>query len=303
MIVVETAGRADLAQVFVLELRPGAKWRVECVGAVDPHVPRQEKVVLVVSSQYGCPVGCAMCDAGSWYSGNLTADEIRAQIRHLVEAWAGVAAATDCPKFKVQFARMGEPALNDDVLEVIDNLSDLIATPGLIACVATTAPRSSASWLQRLAALRERRYGPDGFQLQFSVQTTDDRLRDRLIPIATLGLREIGAFASWFVKPGDRKVTLNFALTQDVPVSAAVIASSFSPDSCVVKLTPLNPTASTRQNGLSTAFESAEDAGVHRLVSRIESYGFRCIVSVGEPEESAMGTSCGQLARLVRPVC
>ena len=299
MKVVEVAGRADLAQVHVLELRRGDRWRVECVGAVDPSVPRCDKVVLVVSSQFGCPIGCVMCDAGAWYEGNLTADEIRAQIRHLVETWAGAEART-CPKFKVQFARMGEPALNDAVLEVIDTLGEIVPTAGLVACVATTAPRSRAAWFERLTEIRRRKYGPEQFQLQFSVQSTDEQVRDRMIPIPKWSLREIGDFAKWFVRPGDRKVTLNIALTRDVPVSADVLASMVAPESCVIKLTPLNPTASTGAHGLRTAFDQAGDSAVGKLVTEIEGHGLRCIVSVGDAEESAMGTSCGQLARLAR---
>lgn len=299
MKVVEVAGRPDLAQVFVLELRPGVRGRVECVGAVDPAVPRCDKVVLVISSQFGCPVGCTMCDAGTWFDGNLTAEEIRAQIRHLVGAWAGPQAVS-CPKFKVQFARMGEPSFNDAVLEVMATLGELIPTPGLVACVATTAPRARAAWFERMIAIRREKYGPDQFQLQFSVQSTDEQVRDRMIPIPKWTLREIGAFSRGFVRPGDRKVTLNIAVARDVPISGAALAAAASPDACLVKLTPLNPTASAGSHGWVSGFERAGDEAVREVVADIERHGFRCIVSVGDAEESALGSSCGQLARLSR---
>jgi len=37
-----------------------------------------------VSSSAGCPVRCRMCDAGSFFKGFLTGDEMLAQIHHLV---------------------------------------------------------------------------------------------------------------------------------------------------------------------------------------------------------------------------
>jgi 23S rRNA (adenine2503-C2)-methyltransferase len=299
MKVIEIAGRPDLAQVFVLQMRQGPESRVECVGAIDPSLPRSQKVVLVVSSQYGCPVRCCMCDAGSWYEGNLTADEILQQVEHLVASWAPQQASS-CPKFKVQFARMGEPALNDAVLDAIERLPTIIASPGLTPCVATTAPRSRLGWFERLLAIRTRMYGPDKFQLQFSVQSTDESVRDRMIPISKFSLAEIGSFAQRFVRPGDRKVTLNFALARGVPVCASALARVVSPQSCVVKITPLNNTQASRRSGLSTAFEQATEQEPLRIAREFEAYGFRCILSVGDPEESAIGSSCGQLAKLVR---
>jgi 23S rRNA (adenine2503-C2)-methyltransferase len=294
---IETAGRAELAQVFLLELRGGPMWRVECVGAVDPALAVTHKAVIVVSSQFGCPVACTMCDAGSAWYGNLTAQEIRAEIMHVVEHWLPIAPSA-CQKLKVQFARMGEPALNDAVLDVIESLPQMLPSPGLVACVATTAPRARGDWFERLHGIRRRAYGPDAFQLQFSAQSTSESVRDRMIPIRKWSLGEIGAFARRFVAPGDRKVVLNFAVAEGVPVEPRALKEAVDPAFCVVKLTPLNPTEAAQRHGLQSAFTRAGDDAATRLARELEDEGFRCIVSVGDPEESAMGSSCGQLAAL-----
>ena len=297
---VETAGQDELARVFVLQLRQEPRSRVECVGAIDPAVPRDDKIVLVVSSQFGCPVGCAMCDAGSWYAGNLSADELLTQVRFLIGAWAGEHAARTCPKCKVQFARMGEPSLNPAVLEALERLPQVVSSPGLIACLATTAPSAASGWFERLLEVRDRSYAPGQLQLQFSAQSTDEQVRDRLIPVAKWTLRQVGQYACRFVRDGDRKVVLNFALAHGIPITGAALAEAVSPAHCMVKLTPLNETRQSREHGLTTAFVSAHEAWVQDRVRELESYGFQCVVSVGDPRESALGTSCGQLARLGR---
>jgi 23S rRNA (adenine2503-C2)-methyltransferase len=298
MHLIDIAGRPDLAQVFLLRLRPEPWALVECVGALDPAVPAERKRVLVVSSQFGCPVRCAMCDAGSSYHGDLSAAEILGQIELLLERWAGPSARS-CPKLKVQFARMGEPALNDALLEVLAELARRRELPGLLPCIATTAPRWRGVWFERLRELVAACF-PGRFQLQISVQSTCEPTRRRMIPVPCWTLGEIAAFARRFVQPGDRKVTLNFALADGVELAPDRIAAELDPSHCLVKLTPLNETAASRRAGLQSVLSpSTPDRAAH-LVERLRGHGFECVVSIGLDEETAMGSSCGQLALLHR---
>lgn len=297
--VVEVFGRPDLAQIYLVRLRDDPHAVIECVGAVDPALPRKDKMVVVVSTQLGCAVGCPMCDAGTRYQGNLKASEILAQIEHVIDDWAAPEAAT-CSKLKVQFARMGEPSMNPAVLDVLERLPQRVRTPGLMPCVATTAPRSAASWLERMHEIRDRLYGDGRFQLQLSVQSTDEVVRDGMIPIPKWTLSDIASFSRGFVGARDRKVTLNFAMAQGVPVSAEAMARIFDPDKVLVKLTPLNPTERAVESGLRSTFDVGQEQRVAPLVSALQGYGFDCIVSVGDPEESEMRSSCGQLVRAHR---
>jgi 23S rRNA (adenine2503-C2)-methyltransferase len=109
MKIVATAGTEEIAQVYIAEFAGGK--RVEFCESVQPPFPRREKWVLIVSTLFGCPVGCLMCDAGQTYGGKLSAEQILAQIDFLVKERYpdGV---IDVEKFKIQFARMGEPAFN-----------------------------------------------------------------------------------------------------------------------------------------------------------------------------------------------
>jgi 23S rRNA (adenine2503-C2)-methyltransferase len=73
-------GRDDLAKVYVAQMRknkpPGNnhhRYLVEFVESIQPPLPREKKWVLIVSSMFGCPIQCKMCDAGGDFSGCLTA--------------------------------------------------------------------------------------------------------------------------------------------------------------------------------------------------------------------------------------
>ncbi|GAH16437.1 unnamed protein product, partial [marine sediment metagenome] len=60
-------GREDLAKVYVASMRGNKEYLVEFVESVQPPIPREKKWVLIVSTLFGCPVGCRMCDAGGEY--------------------------------------------------------------------------------------------------------------------------------------------------------------------------------------------------------------------------------------------
>jgi 23S rRNA (adenine2503-C2)-methyltransferase len=295
MRVLETMEIGSLARIFLLQLR-SADWSMaECVGALDPALPGSSKMVLVVSTQFGCAMGCRMCDASGEFHGNLSADEIFAQIDLLLETWAG-SGARDCPKLKIQFARMGEPTLNPAVLGVLEQMPHRYSLPGLLPCIATMAPSGCGDWLERLMEAKDRLYGGGMFQLQFSVQSTDESRRREMIPACSWSLGQMAAFADRFVKQGDRKVALNFALAGRADLDPAILSSIFCSRKCLVKLTPLNPTASASRSGLGSALDEGGGRSVERLVDDLMGAGFEVIVSRGLEIESRLGSSCGQRA-------
>jgi 23S rRNA (adenine2503-C2)-methyltransferase len=119
MKVIASSGTEEVALVYIGEMADGNL--VEFVESVQPPLPRHKKWVLLVSTLYGCPVGCTMCDAGGYYKGKPSKEEILAQIDYLV-AKRFPSREIPCEQFKIQFARMGEPALNDHVLDVLEAL-------------------------------------------------------------------------------------------------------------------------------------------------------------------------------------
>jgi 23S rRNA (adenine2503-C2)-methyltransferase len=231
---------------------------------------------------------------------------------------------------------MGEPALNPAVLEVLNALPHRYDNPYLVPCIATTAPAKNSGWFEELLKIKQTIYQGKTFQLQFSINSTDEAERDRLMPIPKWGLSQIAEYGMRFVANGDRKVSLNFALTEGVSVDAQIVARYFDPKKFCIKVTPLNPTETASINQLTTSinppipplikggaggfvpyfkrrnsipnspFEKGWSGGIclsqnsNQFISDLQNFGFDVIISIGEPKENDIGSNCGQAVRRLR---
>lgn len=291
MKVVASAGRDDIAVVYVVELSSGRK--VECVESLQPPLSRERKWVLLVSTLFGCPIGCKMCDAGGHYTGKPTAEEIFEQVDFLVRR-RFPDRRVPSQQFKIQFARMGEPALNPHVLTVLEGLPRRYHAPGLMPSLSTIAPAGAGRFFESLIDIKRRLYGDGRFQFQFSIHTTDERLRRELIPVKTWDFRQMAEYGARWFDAGDRKVTLNFALAQGMPIDPDALLRYFSPDNYVIKITPLNPTYRAIENGLASYLDPMQAATDSGVVVALRQAGYEVIVSIGEVEENRIGSNCGQ---------
>lgn len=270
---------------------------VEFVESVQPPLTRADKEVIIVSSLSGCPVKCAFCDAGGNYRGKLTAEEILAQIDYIIDArYPGRSVSTK--KLKIQFARIGEPSLNGAVLQVLKALPARYHAPGLFPSLSTICPAGTDSFFEQLLEIKNRLY-PKNFQLQFSIHSTDPSQRAGFIPIRTWDFVKMSDYAARFVGKNGRKVALNFALTRNSIVDPLALRHSFDPSLFMVKLTPLNPTYSVAERGLSSGVcvRTGETVQHPNLVQRLKDLGYDVIVSIGELSENEIGSNCGQLVR------
>jgi 23S rRNA (adenine2503-C2)-methyltransferase len=286
--VIADFGREDIATVFIAENEAGR--RVEFVESVQPPIPRKQKWVSIVSTLYGCPVGCHFCDAGGSYTGKLTTEEILFQIDYLVNnRFPDGSVQSD--KWKIQFARMGDPVLNPNVLDVLELLPGRYNTPGLTPSLSTITPKGCESFMTRLREIKLRLY-PKNFQFQFSLHTTDDAVRQRLIPVKTWGMSEMADYGRSLHVKGGRKTALNFALMNDVPIDAEILKWYFDPEIFVLKVTPLNPTARAEAHGLTSLYD--DKSLWNERITDLRAVGFEVIESVGEMAENAIGSNCGQ---------
>jgi len=288
--ILESYGKEDIAMVYLAKTSQGAL--VEFVESVQPPIPREEKWVLIISTMDGCPIGCMMCDAGGYYKRKLTKEEMLDQILFLVSKRFGK--TVPVKKFKIQFARVGEPSLNDYVLDVLESLPKLIDAPGLMPSISTVAPIGRDGWFDRLIEIKDKYYN-GRFQMQFSIHSTDEKQRDKIIPLKKWSFRQIAEYGERFVKKGDRKITLNFALAKENIAQASVIKDNFDPEKFLIKITPVNPTYRAVENGLNS--DVTDDGLVlkHKLfVEELRNSGYEVIISVGELEENKIGSNCGQ---------
>ena len=295
MKVIAKTGKDDMAFVYIVEYENGKK--LECVESLQPPFTRDEKWILLTSTMHGCPVGCKMCDAGGYFHGKPTAEEILEQIDFMV-----VNRYPDrrvlSKQFKIQFARMGEPALNDSVLDVLEELPKRYDAPGLMPSISSVAPKGTDAFFERLLEIKNRLYSSGHFQFQFSIHTTDLALRDELVPVKKWDFAKMAAFGERFYEEGDRKVTLNFALAQGQPLDPEVLKTHFSPDVFLIKITPLNPTYRAVENNLESYIDHHEqNVNQDAVVKALEEAGYDVIVSIGEVEENLIGSNCGQYLR------
>lgn len=287
MKVISRAGRDDLATVYIAETEDGR--RVEFVESLQPPLPREEKWVVIISTLFGCPFGCLFCDAGRNYGGRLSSGQLLFQIDYLVKR-RYPDFSIPSGKFKVQFARMGEPALNRSVLDVLKVLPSRYRAPGLMPALSTIAPAGRESFFEELYLIKESFYR-GRFQLQFSIHSTSKSERDRLIPASKWNLRDISRYGEFFHRKGDRKITLNFALASGSEVDPAAMRDLFDPEKFVVKFTPVNPTRKAKENGVESMLGPGQEC---RAINCLRDAGFETILSIGELEENAIGSNCGQ---------
>ncbi len=293
MEILETTGREDLALVYVA--RTGAGKTLEFVEALVPPRPREEKWVLIVSSLYGCPVGCLMCDSGLHYEGIVSESDLMAQVDHMVSR-RFPSRKVPTKKLKLHFARMGDPAFNPNVTKILAALKDRYEAPGLVPCVSTVAPQGTDAFFEELLEVRRGYYTENDFQLQFSIHTTDIAGREELIPIDKWNFPRIARYGERFHEPGNggRKVTLNFALSTRYPVDPVAVRGYFDPDVFMIKITPLNPGISTRRNGLDSLVSlRPEDPANREIAGAFEELGYDVVLSIGEPEENIIRSNCG----------
>ncbi|MCK5131386.1 MAG: radical SAM protein [Candidatus Sabulitectum sp.] len=291
MKVIASSGRDDLARVYIVEFEN--RLQVECAESLQPPLPLEQKWVMLVSTLFGCPVGCSMCDAGSEYNGKLTALQITEQIEMMIRR-RFPDMKVPSTQFKVQFARMGEPALNPSVIDVLKDLPNRIDAPGFMPSISTVAPTGTDRFFRDLLNVKRNLYSGGNFQLQFSLHTTDPVLRREIIPVNSWSMSEIASYGREFYSSGDRKVTLNFALAKGSPLEPEVLLAHFDPEYFLIKITPLNPTYRAMENNLASHIDPASTEKRNDLVENIRDAGYRVIVSIGEQEENRIGSNCGQ---------
>lgn len=286
-----------IATVFIAENDKGRP--VEFVESVQPPHSFEDKWVVIISTLYGCPVDCSFCDAGGNYAGKLTPEEMFFQIDHAIShKFPGGKVGTK--KFKIQFSRMGEPSFNPAVLDVLNELTSRYKVPELIPSLSSIAPLGTDPFFDRLVRIKKEHFRNE-FQMQFSLHSTETWQRDRLIPVRKHDLSQIAAYGKEFYDPGGRKITLNFALTEDSIIDEKVLRRHFHPDIFLIKITPMNPTFKASKNNLrSLLTQEKED---HPVIGRVKDAGYEVIVSIGEWEENAIGSNCGQYVETYLKEC
>ncbi|MCJ7800803.1 MAG: radical SAM protein, partial [Candidatus Marinimicrobia bacterium] len=209
MKVIAKTGNDELATVYVAQSDNGKL--LEFVESLPPPFTINEKWVLIISTLYGCPIKCRFCDAGSYYNGKPTKDELLFQIDYLINNRFG-GETVPSKKFKIQFSRMGEPTFNSAVLDVLKEIPNRYNAPGFYPSLSTIAPLGTDEFFEELLLIKNKYY-KNKFQFQFSIHSTDLKQRDWLIPVKKWNFEKMAKYGEKFHIGNEQKVTLNFALS------------------------------------------------------------------------------------------
>jgi 23S rRNA (adenine2503-C2)-methyltransferase len=236
---------------------------------------------VCLSTQVGCPVGCAFCATGqSGFVRDLTPGEIVEQVlyfaRQLMEGGESIS--------NVVFMGMGEPLLNyDATLQSVHTLTDSRGY-NLGARRITISTSGIVPGIQRLSE--------EGLQvgLAISLHAPSDDLRQTLVPVARrYPLPDLLAACRSYVHLTGRRVTFEYALVNelnDSPKQARQLAHLLSGLLCHVNLIPLNPTAECR-------WQPAQPERVEAFHRELRRLGINSTLRVRRGLDIEAG--CGQL--------
>lgn len=258
------------------------------------EVGLKEKLVVTVSSQKGCPMKCDFCDCPKYgFYGNASTAELVAQISTGV-ALSGIKKGK---RLNVHFARMGEPTFNPNVVEAAKVIGEM--TKGIFKeyhpVVSTMMPKSNpnlVSFLNDWAMLSytHAHLFHEGIGLQFSINTLNEKDRNKAFNNMSLSLEEIGKIIDELPMPNGRKYTLNFAVTSKSDLSVDKMNKYFNKERCIVKITPIHETVEAVKNN----YEIITDFDVYeRFEKPLVVDGWDVIVFIPSKEEDEDRITCG----------
>ncbi len=293
---IEKKGCKEVAFVYLLKSKKDENALIECVESLDPPLPPEEKWVITLSSQKGCKVGCLFCDASYYFKGNLSVDELCDELNLILEGHKNDGYLRS-KKIKLHLARMGEPSLNNAVLDFLEKVGvDFKEDINFVPSIATIAPIGREKWFSRLKEIKDNYFSNGKFQLQFSLNTTNEGQRDHFMPVKKISFSEISAFADFWFKRDDRLITLNFALSNESEFDSNKIIKQFSKEKFLIKITPLNPGLRERRFTSLLDYTGSIPPKLKREIDLLKSYGFKVIISIGSRKEIEIGSNCGQIA-------
>lgn len=150
-----------------LQIRLSDGAAIECVLLEDIELRR----TACLSSQVGCPMGCAFCKTGSLgYLRDLSAGEIMEQYHHLADRSGGTGSISN-----IVFMGMGEPLAN---LEAVRKAINLLS--GGIGLSLRKITISTCGLVPGIIELAE--HGPK-IRLAVSLTSAVDETRSRLMPV------------------------------------------------------------------------------------------------------------------------
>ncbi len=242
-------------------------------------IPTEDRKTACVSSQVGCPVGCAFCASGiGGLDGNLNAGKIVEQVWRLAQL-DGVDRISN-----VVFMGMGEPLANFN--EVTEAIRTINAPWGM----GVGARKITVSTVGLPAAIRKLCTFEIPVTLALSLHAPNDELRRKIIPWAEYSTiaELLDACNEWFKKTG-REVTLEYILLggfndrREHALELAALANSLRANVNLIRYNEVK----------GVPFNRPEDGIVQRFQELLREKGVNVHIRASRGRDIA--AACGQL--------
>jgi 23S rRNA (adenine2503-C2)-methyltransferase len=261
----------DGTSKFLLELADG-----EAIESV--MLPYTDRLSVCVSTQVGCPGGCAFCaTADCGFVRNLTPGEIVDQVLTLQEQ-AGRRVS------HVVFMGMGEPLLNlDNTLKALNLLNNEVGIGMRKITVSTVGITPAIGKLKDMDLQ---------ITLAVSLHAALDDIRTRLMPLAAkFPLQELIEVCRDYANHTKRRITFEYLLLDginDSPQDAQALSLLLQGMLCHVNLIPYNQV-------MGKAFRRPSNAAIARFRSELQRGGIE--ITQRLERGHAISAACGQLRR------
>lgn len=272
----------DGTRKFLFQLEDGET--LECVLMDYDRVKSRDRHTVCVSTQVGCPVGCAFCATGlGGFRRNLNPGEIVGQVLDITHSLR-----REDPDFQVTnivFMGMGEPLLNyKAVLKAIELLNhpegQNIGMRRMTLSTSGVVPR-----------IRDLAQDNPQVGLAVSLHSANNLTRDELIPInRQYPLEKLMEACQEYTEQTNRRITFEIALIagQATQKAAEEVVQLLKGQLAHVNLIPVNPV-------LETGMARPSVGEIQRFVRILENSGIS--VSVREEKGTDIDAACGQLRR------
>ena len=235
---------------------------------------------VCVSSQAGCPLGCAFCATGMLgFHRNLTVGEILSQLLHLRQRFGPEAFSN------IVLMGMGEPMLNlDNVLDAVGIISDGAGLSHSAKKI-TLSTAGVIPGIRRLAELRSK------VRLAVSLNSAIQTKREMIMPVARrYPLDQLRVELRRYTAATGSRVTFEYAVFEgfnDAPEDLAALIQYVQGIPCKINVLAYNPVDGAR-------FRPPSQEGIDHLVQKL--YPHVPAVTVRRSRGADIGAACGQLA-------
>lgn len=258
-------------------------------------VPIEDKWLIAVSTQYGCPQKCLFCLVPTLpFKGNLSNNDIWEQLEFVFDQNKHV---TKCDKIKVGFARMGEPQYNwKNILQVMRDMKTYKEGFKFLPCYNTILPKVKSFGKSPVDVIKEEvmevKNYLDGFMhIQISTNSTNEDERKHLFGGQDVVTIEEMKQEFNDLPNNNRLITLNFICGAGWELDANKL-EGLNPEVFCVKLTPLNVNSAVEKNSLEDAIKWNWD-NMFKIKNRLDNFGLKTIIDVAAMCE--LDLCCGNL--------